>query len=377
MKILFAAGGTGGHINPALAAAGEIRAKYPDAEILFVGTAEKMEARLVPAAGFDFKTIDITGFQRKLTPENIKRNIGTVIKLFKSSSQAKKIIADFAPDVAVGFGGYVSGPVLRMASKMGVPTAIHEQNAFPGKTNKALAKNAEKVMLTVEKAAKLMQSKNPPVVTGLPVRGEILSANRDEARFKLGLGDRPLILSMGGSLGAKAINEAVAGMIALRINKHDCKYIHAMGQYGLWMPDFMREKGVDPDKESDVELREYINDMDICLAAADLVICRAGASSLSELQALGKPAILIPSPNVAENHQYHNAMALVEKDAAVLIEEKDLTAERLAHEVDSLLADRERLAKIGENAASLAILDANERICDIIVVLAQKRGSLV
>lgn len=371
MKILFAAGGTGGHINPALAAAGEIRAKYPDAEILFVGTAEKMEARLVPAAGFDFKTIDITGFQRKLTPENIKRNIGTVIKLFKSSSQAKKIIADFNPDVAVGFGGYVSGPVLRMAAKMGIPTVIHEQNAFPGKTNKALAKKAEKVMLTVEKAAKLMQSKNPPVVTGLPVRGEILVANRDEARFKLGLDDRPLILSMGGSLGAKAINEAVAGMIALRIDKHDCKYIHAMGQYGLWMPDFMRDKGVDPDKEADIELREYINDMNICLAAADLVICRAGASSLSELQALGKPAILIPSPNVAENHQYHNAMALVEKDAAVLIEEKDLTAERLAHEVDSLLADRERLAKIGENAASLAILDANERICDIIVSLAK------
>lgn len=370
MKILFAAGGTGGHINPALAAAGTVKKAYPDAEILFVGTKEKMEAKLVPAAGFDFKTIDISGFQRKLTPENIKRNIGTVMKLFKSSSQAKKIIADFAPDVAVGFGGYVSGPVLRMAAKMGIPTAIHEQNAFPGKTNKLLAKKAERVMLTVEKAGELMQCKNPPIVTGLPVRGEILAMSREEARFRMGLDERPLVLSMGGSLGAKAVNEAVAGMIALRINKHDCRYLHAMGQYGLWMPDYMREKGVDPDSESDIELREYISDMHICLAAADLVICRAGASSISELEALGKPSILIPSPNVAENHQFHNAMALVEKDAAVLIEEKDLTPERLAGEVDKLLADRERLSRIGKNAASLSIENSDKKICDIITELA-------
>lgn len=372
MKILFATGGTGGHINPALAAAGEIKKQFPDADILFVGTKEKMEARLVPAAGYAFETIEISGFQRKLTPENIKRNIGTVAKLFKSSSQARKIIEKFKPDVVVGFGGYVSGPVLRMASKMGIPIAIHEQNAFPGKTNKILAKRADKVMLTVPEAEKYLESKNPCIITGLPVRGEILAANRDEARFKMGLDERPLVLSMGGSLGAKAINEAVAGMIAKRISKRDCKYLHAMGQYGLWMPDALRELGVDCDKDPDVEIREYINDMDVCLAAADLVICRAGASSLSELEALGKPSILIPSPNVAENHQYHNAMALVNKGAAVIIEEKDLTPDVLAAKVDELLSDKEKLKEIGENAKALSIADANERICQVITSLVKK-----
>lgn len=373
MKILFATGGTGGHINPALAAAGEIKKQFPDADILFVGTKEKMEARLVPAAGYAFETIEISGFQRKLTPENIKRNLGTVAKLFKSSSQAKKIIEKFKPDVVVGFGGYVSGPVLRMASKMGIPIAIHEQNAFPGKTNKILAKRADKVMLTVPEAEKYLESKNPCIVTGLPVRGEILSANRDEARFRMNLDDdKPLVLSMGGSLGAKAINEAVAGMIAKRISKRDCKYLHAMGQYGLWMPDALRVLGVDCDKDPDVEIREYINDMDVCLAAADLVICRAGASSLSELEALGKPAILIPSPNVAENHQYHNAMALVNKGAAVIIEEKDLTPDSLSQKVDELLANREALKDIGERAKALSIADANERICEVITSLVKK-----
>lgn len=369
MRIIFAAGGTAGHINPALAAAGEIRKNHPEAQMLFIGTAEKMEARLVPAAGFDFKTIEISGFQRKLNLENIKRNIGTLSKLLKSSSQAKKIIEEFKPDVVVGFGGYVSGPVLRTASKMGIPIAIHEQNAFPGKTNKILAKRADKVMLTVPEAEKYLECKNAPILTGLPVRGAILEADRDEARFKMNLDERPLILSMGGSLGAKAINEAVAGMIANRIEKHDCKYVHAMGQFGLWMPDKLREMGVDCDKDPDVEIREYINDMDVCLAAADLVICRAGASSLSELEAMGKPAILIPSPNVAENHQYHNAMALVNKGAAVIIEEKDLTPESLSAKVDELLSDRNALSEIGRKAKELSIKDANARIAEVILSL--------
>ena len=203
MKIMFAAGGTGGHINPALAAAGEIRERYPDAEIRFVGTQDKMEAKLVPAAGFDFVTIDISGFYRGLTIENIKRDIQTVFKLLRASSQAKKRIRAFQPDVVVGFGGYVSGPVLRMAAKLGIPTAIHEQNAYPGITNKALAKRVDRVMLTSEKAAQYMKPKNPVAVTGLPVRGEMLKANRAVSRAELGVhDDQLLVLSMGGSLGA-------------------------------------------------------------------------------------------------------------------------------------------------------------------------------
>ena len=371
-KILFATGGTGGHINPALAVAGLIREKYPDCKILFVGTKEKMESKLVPAAGFDFKTIDISGFQRKLSLENIKRNIGTLSKLLRASSQAKKILLEFEPDVAVGFGGYVSGPVLRMAAKLGIKTAIHEQNAYPGVTNKTLAKYVDRVMLTVEAAGDLIDPKNPCVLTGLPIRGEIVSADRDFARAQLGLDERPMILSMGGSLGSEAINKVMTELIAEKCPEHKYHFYHAMGQYGLWVPDKLRELGVDPDKEEDVTVVEYINNMDVCLAAADLVICRAGASSLSEIEALGKPSILIPSPNVAENHQYHNAMALVNNGAAAIIEEKNLTKETLTKEFDKLMENPDELRKIGENARDLAIYDAAEKICGVIKELAEE-----
>ena len=373
MRIIFAAGGTGGHINPALAAAGEIRERFPDAEILFIGTKDKMEAKLVPAAGFKFKTIEISGFYRQLSLKNIKRNLVTLSHLLSSSKEAKKIILDFKPDVVVGFGGYVSGPVVRMAAKLGIHTAIHEQNAYPGITNKALAKEVDKVMLTVEKAKEYLEAKNPPVVTGLPVRGEILRADRGVSRAELGIRDnQKLILSMGGSLGAEAINNAMVELIAENHCNKNLYFLHATGQFGLWVPDKLREKGVDPDKEDNVEIREYIADMARCMSAADLVICRAGASSLSEIEALGKASILIPSPNVAENHQYHNAMALTRKDAAVLIEEKDLNAESFGKVFSSLINDEGRIKTLSENAKKLAITDAKEKIADIIVSLAQK-----
>lgn len=370
MKILFAAGGTGGHINPALAVAGEIRERYPDAQILFVGTKDKMEAKLVPAAGFDFATIDISGFYRQLTLENIKRDIGTLFKLFRSSSQAKKIIKNFCPDVVVGFGGYVSGPVLRMAAKLGIPTAIHEQNAFPGVTNKTLAKKVDRVMLTAAAAEKYLKAKNPVTVTGLPVRGEILRADRDFSRAQLGIKDSQLlVLSMGGSLGAKAINEAMTDLISENYKNENLYFLHAMGQYGLWVPDKLKENGVDAEKAKNIELRQYINDMDVCMSAADLVICRAGASTLSELQALGKASILIPSPNVAENHQYHNAMALVENNAARIIEEKDLTKEKMSEVFTGLIEDRAQLEQIGKNAKAMALTNAKKDIADIVLSL--------
>ena len=367
-KILIATGGTGGHINPALAVAGYIRDNYPEAKILFVGTAVKMEAQLVPAAGYDFKTIDIQGFSRDLTPSGIKQNIGTVIKLLKSSSQAKKIIKDFAPDVVLGFGGYVGGPVLRTACKMGIPTAIHEQYAFPGVTNKALAKTVDAVMLTSPEAEKYIQPKNPCIVTGLPVRGELISADREFSRVELGVDERPVILSMGGSLGARVINTAVTQLIEERYERKNCYFLHATGKAGVGMFDVIeKEKGISLSENKHIMLREYINDMHRCMAAADLVICRAGASTLSEIQALGKPSILVPYPYAAENHQYHNAMALVKNDAAILIEEKDFTGERLIKEIDALLADRKRLEALGQNAKKMAIYDATERIVDCII----------
>ena len=370
-KILIATGGTGGHINPALAVAGYIRENYPKAQILFVGTAVKMEAQLVPAAGYDFKTIDIQGFSRDLTPSGIKQNIGTVIKLVKSSSQAKKIIKEFGPDVVLGFGGYVGGPVLRTACKLGIPTAIHEQNAFPGVTNKALAKLVDKVMLTAPEAERYMQPKNPCVVTGLPVRGELINADREFSRAELGVDERPVILSMGGSLGARVINNAVTQLIEERYERKDCYFLHATGKAGVGMFDVIeKEKNINLAENKHIMLREYINDMHRCMAAADLVICRAGASSLSEIQAMGKPSILVPYPYAAENHQYYNAMELVKNNAAILIEEKDFTGERLIKEIDSLLADRSRLEELGANAKKMAIYDATERIvsciCEIV-----------
>ena len=364
-NIIFAAGGTGGHINPALAVAGEIRKQYPEANILFIGTAEKMEARLVPAAGFDFKTIQISGFNRVLNLNGIKQNIKTLSHLLKSSSQAKKIIKEFNADVVIGFGGYVSGPVVRAAAKLGITTAIHEQNAFPGMTNKTLAKMVDAVMLTEESVAQYMQPKNPPVVTGLPVRGELLETDRDIARAELGLDDKPLVLSMGGSLGAKAINESMLEVIANRIGKNDCWFMHATGKDCKDFPERLAEKGVDLNNKH-IIIRDYIDDMHRCLAAADLVICRAGASSLCEFQVMGKPSILIPYPFATENHQYHNAKSLADKGAAILIEEKDLTSAVLMQHIDTLLETPDKLTNMGIAAKQMAVTDAIERIVKVI-----------
>ncbi len=364
-NIVFAAGGTGGHINPALAVAGEIRKRYPGANILFVGTAEKMEARLVPAAGFDFKTIQISGFNRVLNLNGIKQNIKTLSHLLKSSSQAKKIIKDFNADAVIGFGGYVSGPVVRAAAKLGIPTAVHEQNAFPGMTNKTLAKMVDAVMLTEESVAQYMQPKNPPVVTGLPVRGELLETDRDVARAELGLDDKPFILSMGGSLGAKAINDSMLEVIANRTQKNDCVFMHATGKDCKDFPERLAEKGVNLSSKN-IIIRDYIDDMHRCLAAADLVICRAGASSLCEFQVMGKPSILIPYPFATENHQYHNAKALADKGAAILIEEKDLTPAVLMQHIDTLLESPGKLTQMAKAAKQMAVTDATSRIVKVI-----------
>lgn len=368
-KILIAAGGTGGHINPALGTAGYIKEKCPDVEIIFAGTADKMEAKLVPQAGYELRTIEISGFYRSFSLEGIKHNLGTLSKLLKASSQAKKIIKDFKPDLVIGFGGYVSGPVLRMAAKLGIPTAIHEQNAFPGVTNKALAGRVDRVMLTAEQAEQYMKPKNPCVLTGLPIRGDMLKGDRDFARAELGIGDKPLILSMGGSLGAKPINDAMLGLILNKYKDNDCVFLHATGKGGEWFTEELEKQGVDLKANPHIRVVEYI-DIPKCLPAADLVICRSGASTLSELQALGKPSILIPSPYVTENHQYHNAMALVNNGAAEILEEKDLSAESLTERANALLSDPEKLRSIGENARNMAVIDATERIyetlCEIV-----------
>ena len=375
MRVLFAGGGTAGHINPALAIAGYLREKQPDAEILFIGNRGGMEEKLVPKAGFAMKTIVISGFQRKMTPKAIAHNVKTLTRVVTSSHQARRNIRDFAPDLCVGTGGYVSGPVVRTAMKLGIPAVIHEQNAYPGVTNKMLSADAARVMMAVSDAEKYMKPGARCVLTGNPIRPEILREERAAARKKLGVDDRPLILSFGGSLGARKVNEAVADLMTHTIPGGKFQHIHGYGQYSRWMPDLLREKGIDPDKTPQLDLREYIHDMPVCLAAADLVISRAGAMTLSEIQATGKGSILIPSPNVAENHQFHNAMALVNRGAAEIVEEKDLTGDVLWEKVQKIFAAPGGAAALGENAAKMAIRDANERIYRVMMeVLQEKRA---
>ena len=371
MKILFAGGGTAGHINPALAVAAAVRAHQPDAEILYVGARGGMEERLVPEAGYDFRGITISGFQRKLSLENIKKNLKTVKRLFTSSAESKRILRGFQPDVCLGTGGYVSGPILRSAAKMGIPIVIHEQNAFPGVTTKMLAKRASRVLLAIPDAEKYLETKTPGTVTGNPIRAEIVTAKKGESRRKLGLDARPVILSYGGSLGARRVNEAVADLIAWSARDDRYQHIHAYGQYGKWFPGLLEEKGVELKAHPNLDIREYIRDMPDCMAAADLVIGRAGAITVSELQAQGKPALLIPSPNVAENHQFHNAMALVNRGAAYILEEKDLSGEKLIETVERIMSDQSALRACGENARKMAITDASERIYAILMETAK------
>jgi len=366
MKVLFAGGGTAGHINPALAIAGYLREKEPDAQILYIGAKGGMEERLVPAAGFTFQSITISGFQRKLSWKNIKKNAKTVVHVFTASHEAHKIIKEFRPDICVGTGGYVAGPVIREAMKMGIPAVIHEQNAYPGVTNKMLSKHANKTMLAVADAQKYLDPAAKCVLTGNPVRQAVIRAQRAESRKALGFDERPLILSFGGSLGARKINEAVADLLVDSAKTDRFQHIHGYGQWGGWFPDLLKEKGLNLSEHPNIDIKEYINNMPECLAAADLVICRAGAISLSELQAQGRASILIPSPNVAENHQYHNAMAMVNRNAAAIIEEKDLSGVALCKKVEELFKKPETISSLAENARKMAILDANMRIYKII-----------
>ena len=375
MRVLFVCGGTGGHINPALAVAGYLKKQQPNAQILFAGSPLGMEAGLVPKAGFDFAPIKVKGFQRQLSWRNLKNNMMAVVYLTTSGYRSRQILREFRPDVVMGTGGYVSGPLVRQAAKMGIPTLTHEQNAFPGVTTKLLSKYVDRVMLAVPEAKKYLNSNAHFVVTGNPVREAFFTADRNAVRKKMGLEGKICVLSFGGSLGARRVNEAMAELIAHNQNNPNIFHIHATGAYGTELfPQLLKEKGITNSKTNpNLDIREYIYDMPECFAAADLVIGRSGASTLSELEAAGKASILIPSPNVAENHQYHNAMTLVRKDAAVVIEEKDLTGKRLCDAFDRLFADPERLRRLGENAASLAINDANDRIYRQIIELASKQ----
>ena len=364
MRVLIAAGGTAGHINPALAIAGALRAADPRTEIHFAGRQEGMEYRLVTQAGYPFHHIEVTGFQRKPSLKNLERNLVTVYNLARSGPRCRAILNEVDPDLVIGCGGYVSGPVVRAAAKRGIKTAIHEQNAFPGVTNKLLAPEVDLIFAAGEAAAQRLGQPEKTVVAGNPVRPEVFdwARRRAEARANLDAGDRTVVLSFGGSLGARRINEVVADLCAWEQKTgQNILHLHATGQYGVELfQQLEREKGFAPG--AGLVVREYIDNMPELLAAADLVISRAGALTLAELEAAGRAAILIPSPNVAENHQYYNALELAKVDAAVVIEEKDLTGEKLVAEAARLLAEPGKLARMGSSARTLSVDDSLARI---------------
>ncbi len=374
LKVLMAGGGTGGHINPALAIASIIKERRPDAEFLFAGTPNGMEANLIPKAGYEFAPIKISGFQRRMTPKNLVRNARAAAYL-----TAKQIIDSFKPDIVIGTGGYVSYPILAKAVQMGIPAAIHEQNAFPGITNRLLSKKVDEVMLTVEEAAAHLDACAQYTVTGLPVRAGFSAGaiSRAEAKKELGLDDKLCIFSFGGSLGAGAINNGAAALLKWEKDENvPVNHIHGFGKMGheTFLPK-LKELGIDYENDKSLIVKEYFHNMDICTAAADLIICRSGASTISELQAMGRASVLIPSPNVTANHQYHNAMVLGRAGAAVVIEEKNLTDEVLIEKVRELIENPRKLDALARRAAETYVSNTPDRIYAVVDRLANKSCS--
>ena len=364
-RVLLAGGGTAGHVNPALAIAEIIKDKYPDTEFCFAGNPDKIEAELVKKAGYRFEPVRIEGFQRKISPSNIKRNFKAVGYLMTSGKTCKRIIRDFKPDLVVGTGGYVSGPVVRAAAKMGIKTAIHEQNAYAGVTNKILSKHADVVMLSVKEAKKYFEKAKKVVVTGLPVRKAFSRMSKQEARKQLGFDDSTVcVLSAGGSLGSMTINKYVAKLLKYyQENNIKVNHIHSYGTYSEYK-DYVKtleESGVKIKGDPHRIIDSYIN-MPVAMAACDLVITRCGACALTEIEAMGRPAVMIPSPMVAENHQYYNGLVLQNAGAGVVIEEKDLTDELFIKTVTDYINDPEKLERSAANAAKLHIKDTRERI---------------
>ncbi|MBR0423766.1 MAG: undecaprenyldiphospho-muramoylpentapeptide beta-N-acetylglucosaminyltransferase [Clostridia bacterium] len=376
MKIIFVGGGTAGHINPALALADYIKNKEPNTEILYVGAKGGMEKDLVKKAGYKFEGITISGFSRKISFESIKKNIKTLKNILISSIESEKILKNFKPDICIGTGGYVSGPFLRKAGKLKIPFLIHDSNSYPGITTKLLAKKAEKVLIVNKEAKKHLPKNIQTEITGTPVRSKSSASTKEEACKKLNINsENPTILSFGGSLGSKAINTAFISLISKHFDNTNFNFIHGFGKMQKSFKKILSKEKIDINNPRLI-IKEYIDNMPECMAAADLVICRAGATTLSELQSSQKPAILIPSPNVAENHQYHNAMALVNENAASIIEEKNLTGEKLFNEICKIFKNSGELAKkYSQNLKRIAITDSCKKIYKIIEsIIKQKQG---
>jgi UDP-N-acetylglucosamine--N-acetylmuramyl-(pentapeptide) pyrophosphoryl-undecaprenol N-acetylglucosamine transferase len=375
MNVIFTCGGTGGHINPAIAVANLLKERHPDCKILFVGSEGGMEEKLVPRAGYELRCIRCAGLSRRRTWRAFKWNVKAVGKVLTAVSECKKIIRDFQPDVIVGTGGYASFPTLYAGSAMGIPTCVHEANAVPGLTTKLAAGRADMTLVTFEESRAFYRNPEKVEVVGMPVRKEFLMKKKQEARAALSLDDRPLVVSVFGSLGARDMNYAVADMLKLEQEAgFPFQHIHSAGTSGYkWMPEHMASIGVELPADCGVEVREYIYDMPTVMAAADLIISRAGASSCNEIGASGTPCILIPSPNVTNDHQTKNARILAQRGGAVLLPEQEDMGKKIYEHVTELLADPQRLSQMSATVRQAVVLDSAEQICNRIEKLCAGR----
>lgn len=360
-KFILSGGGTGGHIYPAVAIANELKSRFPDAEFLFVGAEDKMEMQKVPQAGYAIKGLWIAGLQRKLTLQNMLFPVKLINSLWKS----RKIIKEFKPDVVIGTGGFASGPLLQMANMLGIPTLIQEQNSFPGITNKLLSKKANAICVAYENLDQFFP-KGKMILTGNPVRQDLIAIDekREEAiaYFKLDAKKKTLLV-LGGSLGARRINQ----LIEKELNTILAQNVQIIWQCGkLYFEEYKKYNS------ENVQVVAFIERMDFVYAAADIIISRAGASSVSELCIVGKPVIFIPSPNVAEDHQTKNAKAIVDKKGAILLKESQLDSE-FSLVFEALLKDAEKQKQLSENIKELALPEATQQIADEVVKLIRKK----
>ena len=363
-RIIISGGGTGGHIFPALSIADAIRAKHPDAKILFVGADNRMEMQRVPDAGYDIVGLPIAGFDRK----NMLKNVKVLWKIFKSQRMAKKIIKDFAPQAAVGVGGYASGPTLKMAASMNIPTLIQEQNSYAGVTNKILSKRADMICVAYDGMERFFP-KNKIKFTGNPVRKNLLEmrANRKEAIKAMGLDEnRKCVLIVGGSLGARSINEGIIASIEKIRANNDIQFIWQTGK--LYFEE-MKKRAEEAGKPENLTITDFVSNMASALSAADIVVSRAGAGSISEFALLGKAVILVPSPNVSEDHQTKNAMALVDKDAAIYVADANVKEELLDKAIETV-NDSMKIGLLEANIQKMAKPDAASEIADEVLKLA-------
>ena len=372
MNVIFTCGGTGGHINPAIAVANVWKERHPNDRILFIGAKDRMEEDLVPKAGFELKVFRATGILREWDLETICYNIKSVARIFGNLYGIMKVIRDFRADVVIGTGGYACFTTLLAAKLCGVPTCVHEANALPGLANKLAGNFVDKVLICFPESASHYRNPDRCQVVGMPVRQEFLFTKREEARKALGIGEEPLVVSAFGSQGAEAMNEAVAQMLELEKEADfPFRHIHAAGSFGWdWMQEKVKELGLEHNPS--IDMREFIYDMPTVMAAADVVISRAGSSTCNEIAATGTPCVLIPSPNVTDNHQEKNARALEAQGGAAVLLETECTGTRLMQEVNAILADKDRQAEMRKALLRMAVPDSAQRICDEMERLAAK-----